>query len=245
MKEKEILEKIGYKGEYTKEVKKKLKDLLKKYHPDHYKGSDDTFKAINKVKKELESGKKYDYSNFKKDSSNKTINPDDYLWYLNKIDELTRKKESLIKLKDEKQKKLFSVQDKYRIEYDIDIANRDIENDNSNDMFTLHENRQLLYMILTIVIVIMIVFIFIKIYYPIIVFVILIILLIIKIIDIHKTIEENINDNKKVIDNSRNSFKKINVINKDINNLYREIWEIDCEIGRLTTKINLYYNHLK
>ncbi len=245
MKESEILEKIGYKGEYTKEVKKKLKELLKKYHPDHYKGSDDTFKTINKVKKDLESGKKLNYNIPKKESNTKNVSSDDYIWYLNKIDELTRKKESLIKLKDEKQKTLFALQDKYRVEYDIDIKNRDVENDNSNDMLYLHENRQLLYMILTVIILITIAFIFMKIYYPIIVLVVLMILLIVKIVDIHKNIKENIDDNKKVLDKSRNSFKKINVINKEINNLYREIWEIDCEIGRLTTKINLYYNHLK
>lgn len=245
MKESEILEKIGYKGEYTKDVKKKLKELLKKYHPDHYKGSDDTFKTVNKLKKDLESGKKINYNNPKKESNTKNVSSDDYIWYLNKIDELTSKKESLIKIKEEKQKKLFALQDKYRVEYDIDIKNRDVENDNSNDTLYLHENRQLLYMILTIIILLTIVFIFLKIYYPLIVLVILIILLIVKIVDIDKNIKENIDDNKKVLDNSRNSFKKINIINKEINSLYREIWEIDCEIGRLTTKINLYYNHLK
>ena len=157
MKESEILEKIGYKGEYTKEVKKKLKELLKKFHPDHYKGSDDTFKTINKIKKDLESGKKLDVNNkVVKDKYDDYFDFDndsnDSLWYLNKINELTKKKESLIKLKDEKQKKLFSLQDKYRVEYDIDISNRDIENDNSNEMIVLHENRQLLYMFLTIII---------------------------------------------------------------------------------------------
>ena len=39
--------------------------------------------------------------------------------------------------------------------------------------------------------------------------------------------------------------KKISNINSDINRLYKEIWELDQEIGRLNTKINLYYNHIK
>lgn len=45
---------IGYKGEYNKEVKTKLRKLLKKYHPDHNKGNSETFKLINEIKKELE-----------------------------------------------------------------------------------------------------------------------------------------------------------------------------------------------
>ena len=65
MNRKEIIELINYKGEYTKEVKKKLRELLKKYHPDHYKKEDNTFKLISEIKKELDSGKKISFENKK------------------------------------------------------------------------------------------------------------------------------------------------------------------------------------
>ena len=38
MNRREIIELINYKGEYTKEVKKKLRELLKKYNKDAFHG---------------------------------------------------------------------------------------------------------------------------------------------------------------------------------------------------------------
>ena len=51
MKKDSIYKLIGYNGEYNKNVKSKLRALLKKYHPDHNNGNDEVFKIINEVKK--------------------------------------------------------------------------------------------------------------------------------------------------------------------------------------------------
>ena len=47
---------IGYRGEYSENVKKALKKILKANHPDHG-GNIETFKLINEVKEELENQK--------------------------------------------------------------------------------------------------------------------------------------------------------------------------------------------
>ena len=50
----EILEKIRYKGEYTEAVKKRLKKLIKQYHPDVNKNDKKTILLLYDIKKELE-----------------------------------------------------------------------------------------------------------------------------------------------------------------------------------------------
>lgn len=59
----EIIEYIKYNGRYTKDVKKRLKKLLKKYHPDNNKNDKNTILVLYQVKKELEEGtlKKINY----------------------------------------------------------------------------------------------------------------------------------------------------------------------------------------
>lgn len=56
MTKEEIYKYIKYNGVYDSGVKKRLKQLIKKYHPDRNNGDDTVMKIINEVKKELESG---------------------------------------------------------------------------------------------------------------------------------------------------------------------------------------------
>lgn len=55
MTKKQIYEYLNYQGKYDSGVKKRLKKLIKKYHPDLNNGDDTVMKLINEVKKEIES----------------------------------------------------------------------------------------------------------------------------------------------------------------------------------------------
>ena len=55
MTKEEIYKYIKYNGIYDSGVKRRLKKLIKKYHPDLNNGDDTVMKVINEVKKELES----------------------------------------------------------------------------------------------------------------------------------------------------------------------------------------------
>ena len=55
MTKEEIYKYIKYSGIYDSGVKRRLKKLIKKYHPDLNNGDDTVMKVINEVKKELES----------------------------------------------------------------------------------------------------------------------------------------------------------------------------------------------
>jgi len=82
MKTKEdIYVEIGYLGKYTKDIKKKLRLLSKKYHPDLNNGDDTVMKLINEVKGEIEKGVvSYNFrpksTNKKEFSSSTNINDD-------------------------------------------------------------------------------------------------------------------------------------------------------------------------
>lgn len=72
MNKKEIYEYLDYKGKYTKDVEKKLKKLIKKYHPDKNNSDKATILILYEVKKELENGvvdKKY-YNGLKSKETN-------------------------------------------------------------------------------------------------------------------------------------------------------------------------------
>lgn len=57
MTKEEIYKYINYQGKYDINVKRRLKKLIKKYHPDLNNGDDKVMKLINEVKIELESKK--------------------------------------------------------------------------------------------------------------------------------------------------------------------------------------------
>ena len=100
----EIIEKIRYKGEYTEAVKKRLKRLIKQYHPDVNKKDKETIKVLYAVKKELENGSLIYTSNTSKNNDNdKEDNKDnknnnyDYIidFFENVIDNLKKKRDEI------------------------------------------------------------------------------------------------------------------------------------------------------
>ena len=231
MNRKEILKEINYKGEYNKEVKKNLKALLKKYHPDHYKKESDTFKLINSIKKDLEDGKKVDVI----DEVHKESHPKDYSTY-EEILELSEKRDRLVDRKAKYQKELEELYKKYQIEYDKEIKNRNTEFDNSSEVIELQDKRRI-YNILLISTTLLIMFlIFTKLYYPLIITIILFVYVVYHFINIDVKIQ-------KILERTSNNLKKssvnIAIINEKIADLNKKVWDLDIEINRLQTRINL------
>ena len=75
MTKEEIYAYLKYNGVYDSGVKRRLKKLIKKYHPDLNNGDDTVMKLINEVKKELETSSviiKSEISNKDITSSNKS-----------------------------------------------------------------------------------------------------------------------------------------------------------------------------
>ena len=120
----EILKELNYHGEYTKDVKKRLKKLLKKYHPDNNSEDKDTILILYDIKKQLEEGTLKNYSNnsnknnskSSKNNSNFTAVEKRYIYFLeNMISALQKKKEEI-------NKKINSLY--RRLNKNIDIKNK-------------------------------------------------------------------------------------------------------------------------
>lgn len=242
MNRKEILELINYKGEYTKEVKKKLRELLKKYHPDHYKKEDNTFKLINEIKKELDAGRKITFDNKRKEDKKEYIN--DYK-ITEEILDLSRKRDSLIDKKNNYKRELSKLQSDYQVEYDNDVNYRNKAYDVTNDIIDLQAKRQIYNVIMIVSILLSIIFIFTKWYYVLIITLILFVFAIYNFIKIEASLDENLKINTKTIKVSDNNLKKIRSINERMADIYKKIWDLDCEINRLTTRINLLKSKIR
>lgn len=235
MTRKDILNYIKYEGEYTKEVKKKLRELLKKYHPDHYKKESDTFKKINEIKKELDSGKKLSFDEPKENDKPSVA---DYK-ITEEIIDLSKKRDELLDKKKKYQEELSRLQDEYRIEYETDVNYRNEAVDSANEVIKVQERKQKYNILLVISIFISIIFIFTKIYYALIITVILFGFALYNYIKIEILLDKKLKVNCKTIKVSENNIKKIRSINETINGLYKKIWDVDCDINRLNTRINL------
>ena len=143
---KDIYVKLGYRGEYTREVKRRFRLLCKRYHPDINHGDDTTMKLLNQVMEEIEQAesnrspiKKATYSNEKEEtSSDKTFSPDpefDNVFQLvpkeileQKIKQIEEKIKTITEELTSKSKKIYEAYQQYNqllelIEKDkIDIA---------------------------------------------------------------------------------------------------------------------------
>lgn len=92
MKKDEVYKIINYNGVYDAEVKKNLKNLIKKYHPDKNKKDKKTIQVIYEVKKELENNK-VSYKPKKKEVKNKQdfISEEECIKNINRLEKNERR----------------------------------------------------------------------------------------------------------------------------------------------------------
>ena len=112
MTKKDIYEYLKYNGVYDSGVKRRLKKLIKKYHPDRNNGDDTVMKLINEVKKELE-------------TNNVSINPESSTKDVNKTDKSSVDIINITSIINKLNKELVSlnkkIEDGYRDEYKLFI----------------------------------------------------------------------------------------------------------------------------
>lgn len=108
MTKKQIYEYLNYQGKYDSGVKKRLKKLIKKYHPDLNNGDDTTMKLINEVKKELETNA----SNFVKEEGFKQEKKSNAFEYINIINIIKKLNKEVIDLNEK-------IQSGYHNEYEL------------------------------------------------------------------------------------------------------------------------------
>ena len=227
----EIIKAINYKGEYTKEVKAKIRALLKKYHPDHYKKESETFKLINSIKKDLDNNKKLNYEK-KKETVNDTKITNEILELYKKVDEIVLKRKKY-------EEEIKSLNKKHQQEYDDYINKGNDEVDYTNDIIKTQSKKQIYNILLIASFLLSVLFIFTKWYYLLIITLILFMYVVYEFIRIDLTLSEYLNKNNEKIINNESSVKNISSINKKVNDLYKKIWELDIEKNRLNTRINL------
>lgn len=97
MTKEDIYEYLNFQGTYDVNVKRRLKKLIKKYHPDLNNDDDTTIKIINEVKKELETGDfKFEYKKIEKPNNNHNFYDASFkVSTINLINQLKREVEQL------------------------------------------------------------------------------------------------------------------------------------------------------
>lgn len=96
----EIIKELHYHGKYTNEVKKRLRKLLKKYHPDKNSKDDKTILLLYEIKKELENNTlEYDDTPLdKEEKQDNNIISKYYLYFLETmVEKLQRQKAAVSK----------------------------------------------------------------------------------------------------------------------------------------------------
>lgn len=144
MNKKEIYEYLNYNGKYTKEIEKKLKKLIKKYHPDKNKNDKSTILVLYEVKKELENNvvnRKY-YRSFEPEKQEQEKNS------FNHLEPFIKRMIDILKIKKErKEKEIAKVQKKVNYHYNkrMDLSNSknklDLELDEISKKYNSSFNR--------------------------------------------------------------------------------------------------------
>ena len=225
---------IGYHGEYSQNVKKAIRKLLKENHPDN-KGDRRIFELISEVKKELELGKvKYKPKN----EENIEYDDIDYDYCLKMMNEIKEKKNKETKLLNEKKGLLERKVGEYK---DLYHSSLDLENNLlTNSPYFKKVKEIKTYSVITLITMI-IIFIIAILKKNNALFFVFLFLSIITVLIIQKYLylihKITVNNKKKL-----NSFIKLN---DDIRNNINEQNELKESINDINKKINIMENDLR
>lgn len=237
---------IGYKGEYNKEVKAKLRKLLKKYHPDHNKGNGETFKLINEVKKELEKNPHLKVKNSKETSENiQEKNPKEDIEYYQKRIVFLQEQNKVIENKiEENNNNLKEILQKFNSLNEKLTNNNELlcENNDNVNYLKMFRKKYIVYILSFII------FIFgylkTKKLFFIILIIIIIIVLSIDISKLYLSIKELTNKNNNYLSKNSELFKEIDTIKNDIYNQKKIILGLCRELDKNNNDIRFYQNQL-
>ena len=249
MTKEEILKYLNYQGKYTKEIKRKLNKLLKKYHPDVNKTDKKTILNLYQIKKELEDGKVTNFKiEYEKEANKSKNNIKDFSNYSEKIQKLSVKLinkrnklidniEQLYKKINNYYKKLNNTQEK--------LINIEEEIYDNNQYLNIIFKEIILFLIINMLIIILLFVLNIN-YYILISLVLLFIFITYFYLKIKKYKEKNNNINKNEQDkielkeNLKNIKNNISVLEKEIAKVRREISEVNGEIHFYGIHLNNY-----
>ena len=240
MKKEEVYKIIEYDGIYDEKVKKNLKKLIKKYHPDKNKKDKKTIEIIYEVKKELENNNvSYKPKKSEVKDRNKFISEEECLRNINRLEKIERgNNKELDKMYDD----LSNTFKDYRNLYRKLCLNKNqfciLE-----DEFKKNRNVCLIQKIIFLVLIFLLIIniVLFNIIY-IIVFVILIIILVLYYIYYNKHVSVITNNIKKVSVNISKKSKEINSIQDKIKKLTEDIHSLERKNNNVRNDIRFYKN---
>lgn len=237
-----IYELIGYKGEYNKDVKGKLRNLLKKYHPDNKKGNVEYFKLINEVKNELEKGKSFykekNIKEKKKDSN------EDYEYYQSKITDIQKEKNIIIDKISVQKQKIIKLFDKYNvlntniIENNQNLCN---QKDSINDLKN-YKNKYIIYLISIILVIIL--YLFTKNNWLLLLLILIIIILGYNVINLYLNIKKLTSNSNKYLLKNIEIIKDLETLKERINDEKKKLLVLERQLSKLDYDIRFYQNRI-
>lgn len=238
---------IGYKGEYNKEVKTKLRKLLKKYHPDHNKGNSETFKLINEVKKELEKNPqlKVNISNESSENIQENITKEDLEYYQKRIVFLQEQNKIIQSKIEEKNNHLKEILQKFNSLNEKTTTNNELlcENNDNVNYLKMFRKKYIIYILSFSIFIIG--YLLTKNLFFILLIIIIIIVLSIDISKLYLSIKELTSKNNNYLLKNIELFKEIDAIKNDISNQKKIILGLCRELDKNNNDIRFYQNQLK
>lgn len=238
---------IGYKGEYNKEVKTKLRKLLKKYHPDHNKGNSETFKLINEVKKELEKSPqlKVNISNETSENIQENITKEDLEYYQKRIVFLQEQNKIIQSKIEEKNNHLKEILQKFNSLNEKTTTNNELlcENNDNVNYLKMFRKKYIIYILSFSIFIIG--YLLTKNLFFILLIIIIIIVLSIDISKLYLSIKELTSKNNNYLLKNIELFKEIDAIKNDISNQKKIILGLCRELDKNNNDIRFYQNQLK